>query len=155
MPSYSNNSQGRLLTCSLPMQALFSTVVINYDNTIIQGHRNEPTQNEYFENGKSQVQWPNSKHNTKPSSAVDSAPYIPGRGIPWPETPACFKELNSFHNKQISNYVKDMMQFAHYAGFVQGTAQEMNIPIRWGGDWDMDDDLRDNKFDDLVHFELI
>jgi peptidoglycan L-alanyl-D-glutamate endopeptidase CwlK len=26
--------------------------------------------------------------------------------------------------------------------------------IRWGGDWDMDNDLSDNTFNDLVHFEL-
>jgi len=28
------------------------------------------------------------------------------------------------------------------------------MKIRWGGDWDMDTQTKDNKFDDLVHFEL-
>jgi peptidoglycan L-alanyl-D-glutamate endopeptidase CwlK len=27
--------------------------------------------------------------------------------------------------------------------------------IRWGGDWDGDQDFRDQTFDDLAHFELI
>jgi len=30
----------------------------------------------------------------------------------------------------------------------------MGLKIRWGGDWDMDTQTKDNKFDDLVHFEL-
>jgi len=28
----------------------------------------------------------------------------------------------------------------------------MEIPIRWGGDWDRDHCLSDQSFDDLVHF---
>jgi hypothetical protein len=30
----------------------------------------------------------------------------------------------------------------------------MGIKIRWGGDWDMDTETKDNNFDDLVHFEI-
>jgi hypothetical protein len=30
----------------------------------------------------------------------------------------------------------------------------MDIPLRWGGDWDSDTEVNDNGFDDLVHFEL-
>ena len=29
------------------------------------------------------------------------------------------------------------------------------IPLRWGGDWDVDTELKDNDFDDLPHFELL
>jgi peptidoglycan L-alanyl-D-glutamate endopeptidase CwlK len=35
-----------------------------------------------------------------------------------------------------------------------GVASQMGLKIRWGGDWDMDTQTKDNKFDDLVHFEL-
>ena len=31
----------------------------------------------------------------------------------------------------------------------------MNIKLRWGGDWDRDTQVKDNSFDDLLHFELI
>ena len=34
-------------------------------------------------------------------------------------------------------------------------AKSMGIDIRWGGDWDRDTEVRDNKFDDLVHFEIV
>jgi len=37
---------------------------------------------------------------------------------------------------------------------VMGVAKQMNLPIRWGGDWDMDNDLDDSNFLDLVHFEI-
>jgi len=35
-----------------------------------------------------------------------------------------------------------------------GVASQMGIKIRWGGDWDSDGSVCDNKFNDLVHFEL-
>ncbi len=39
-------------------------------------------------------------------------------------------------------------------GYVMGTAQSLGYPLRWGGDWDADTETNDNRFDDLVHFEL-
>jgi peptidoglycan L-alanyl-D-glutamate endopeptidase CwlK len=40
------------------------------------------------------------------------------------------------------------------AGVVFACASELGMEIRWGGDWDRDGDIRDNKFNDLYHFEL-
>ena len=36
-----------------------------------------------------------------------------------------------------------------------GRAVELGIRLRWGGDWDGDNELRDQTFNDLVHFEVI
>ena len=41
-----------------------------------------------------------------------------------------------------------------FAGFVMGIATGMGIDIRWGGDWNQNDQVKDNKFDDLPHFEV-
>ena len=41
------------------------------------------------------------------------------------------------------------------AGLVLGIAAVFGIKIRWGGDWDSDNDLNDQKFMDLAHFEEI
>ena len=41
------------------------------------------------------------------------------------------------------------------AGVMFACANELNIKIRWGGDWNMNGDIRDNKFNDMYHFELI
>jgi hypothetical protein len=34
-------------------------------------------------------------------------------------------------------------------------AAQMDVKLRWGGDWDQDTQVKDNNFDDLWHFELV
>lgn len=108
---------------------IFNEVVRTFDCTIICGRRGEYEQNEAFIEGRSQLPWPLSKHNQEPSAAVDAAPYP----VDWSD-----RELATF-----------------FAGFVLGMAREMGYTLRWGGDWNGDWKVRDNKFDDLWHFELI
>ena len=48
----------------------------------------------------------------------------------------------------------DKDRFYNFAGLVKGIAISMDIKIRWGGDWDGDNDLKDQTFFDLPHFEL-
>lgn len=150
MASFGSASRGRLNTCDEALQVLFNDVVMKYDCSIIEGHRIKEKQNEYFDKGVSKVRYPYGKHNSFPSQAADVGPYLPNRGIPWPQTPTDWNDRN-----QRNDYIKDMMQFAHFAGYVEGKADAMGIELRWGGDWDRDNDLRDNHFDDLVHFELV
>lgn len=149
MPRYSESSQRRLITASPTLVRLFESVIRYYDNTIIQGWRSASEQLKLFKEGKSKIK-EGGKHNEVPSQAVDSAPYIKGRGIPWPQTP---KDWND--SKQRNAYINDLAQFYHYGGFVQGVAAAEGIDIRWGGDWDRDNDLSDQSFNDLVHFEEV
>jgi peptidoglycan L-alanyl-D-glutamate endopeptidase CwlK len=130
MPKFSKVSQERLTSCHILLQKLFTKVVIFYDCVIVQGYRNQEDQDKAFAEGKSKLKYPQSKHNSNPSMAVDAAPFINGK-IVW-----------------------ETKQVLHFAGFVLGMAAEMGIPLRWGGDWDSDKDLSDNTFNDLVHFEL-
>ena len=37
---------------------------------------------------------------------------------------------------------------------VMGVAGELGIELVWGGNWDRDQELSDNGFDDLPHFQL-
>ncbi len=78
---------------------------------------------------RSKIRWPDGKHNTVPSSAVDVTPYP----VVW----------------------DDRERQTLFAGFVLATAKAMDIDLRWGGDWDRDTEVRDNTFDDLVHFEIV
>ena len=39
-------------------------------------------------------------------------------------------------------------------GMIRGIALQLNVPVRWGGDWDGDGEIKDNSFDDLVHIEI-
>ena len=134
MPSFGKTSETRLRTCDPLLQVLFRVVVLDFDCSIIEGRRSRKRQDFLYKDGKSQLKWPNSKHNAiapQLSKAVDVAPYVKGRGIVWEPGP-CY----------------------YFSGYVLATAKTLGIPVRWGGDWDYDHDVLDQSFNDLVHFEL-
>jgi peptidoglycan L-alanyl-D-glutamate endopeptidase CwlK len=128
MAHFSERSKSKLYTCHKDLQGLFSEVVANFDCTIIEGHRGKDKQDQLYPRF-TQVKFPNSKHNSQPSKAIDVAPYP----IDW----------------------SDYKRMYYFAGYVRCKAEEMDIAIRWGGDWDNDTEVLDNVFNDLVHFELI
>lgn len=129
MPNFSNRSQEKLNSCHIDLQKIFNVVIQNYDCTILEGHRSDEKQDELFRQGKSQLRAGQSKHNQNPSMAVDVAPYP----INW----------------------NDRVKFYHFVGYVKATADQLGIKIRCGADWDNDNDLHDQTFFDLVHFELL
>ena len=137
MPKYSQTSRTRLNTCHPDLQRLFNEVIKYYDCTIACGHRGEAEQNKAFDEGKSKKRYPDSKHNQYPSEAVDAYVY-----------PVIFPSKSS------KNYIKEVARYYYFAGFVKAIAIKMDIPVRWGGDWDGDYDIFDQTFDDLAHFEL-
>ena len=136
MPNFSQKSTDRLKTASFDLQLIFNEVVKYHDCTILEGHRGEVKQNSLFDKGLTQVKWPDGKHNFYPSKAVDVAPY------PIPDNWG-------------ADHWKDLVHFYELASIVKFVAAQKGIPIRWGGDWDSDGDYKDNKFEDLVHYELI
>ena len=127
---FGERSKKHLDTCHPKLVALFNEVITITDCSVIMGHRNKTLQDEALHSGFSTKKWPDGKHNKLPSEAVDV--------IPWPHYG--WKQLDRFY---------------HFAGIVRGVAAMLQIPIRWGGDWDGDFDLNDQTLFDLVHFELI
>ena len=128
MPKFGKTSRKRLNTCDEDLIALFEEVVKYFDCSVLEGHRGKRLQNKYFKEGKSKLKFPEGNHNKKPSTAVDVVPYP----IDW----------------------DDRERMTYFAGFVKGVAAILGVPIRWGGDWNSNNDLKDNNFDDLPHFEL-
>ena len=139
MPSFGKKSRSELETAHPDLQALFNKVVDQYDCSVLQGHRTRQEQDAAFANGNSTLRWPKSKHNTKPSMAVDVVPYP----IDWGNTGTKTEQKKAIN------------RFYHFAGYVLATADSMNIKVRWGGDWDGDKMFTDQKFDDLPHWELL
>lgn len=127
MAQFGKRSKERLATMHPDMQRVLVEVVKHFDCTILEGHRDEARQEKLFLEGKSKVRWPDSKHNKKPSDAADVIPYP----VDW----------------------EDTNRMRLFAGFVLGIAISMGIRLRWGGDWDQDTQVKDNKFNDLPHFE--
>jgi peptidoglycan LD-endopeptidase CwlK len=94
------------------------------------GKRTEEEQNQLFNEGYSECDGYEkiSKHQT--GDAID---------------------LNVFvGSKLIEN--KEML--CVIAGVMFAAAAELNTEIRWGLDWNMNGDIRDNKFNDIYHFEI-
>lgn len=110
-------------------------VIKVYDFSVLCGHRGKVEQTRLFEERKTQVYWPDSKHNKTPSLAVDIAPYP----IDW----------------------KDKGRFLFLAGAVHAVAAlllkqgQISHGIRWGGDWNRNGNFKDQNFFDLPHFELV
>lgn len=130
MPNFGAASLKQLATCDERLQHIFTEVIKAWDCQVLEGKRSAAQQAINVANGASQTV--HSKHVEpvgEPSRAADVAPYP----IKW----------------------NDYNRFYAFAGFVIGTARQMGISLRWGGDWDSDRDFSDQKFNDLVHFELV
>jgi peptidoglycan L-alanyl-D-glutamate endopeptidase CwlK len=140
MPGFGRTSNGRLNTVHDDWKLIMNEVIKKVNCSIFCGFRNKTSQNKAFTDGKSQVRWPDSKHNTFPSLAIDAGPYFPElKNTDW----------------------EDVKAFACFAGYVIATADRLldegkiTHRVRWGGDWDMDGRTLDQKFNDLPHFELV
>ncbi len=97
------------------------------DFKVIEGKRTEARQRQLMVNGKSQTM--NSRHLT--GHAVDCAPLVAGV-IPW----------------------NDRKAFESVSGAMFSAANELGIPLRWGGDWNQNGSSDDERFYDGPHFEL-
>lgn len=135
MPKFGKRSTTNLEEAHKDLQTVFNEVIKYFDCSVIDGHRGEKEQNEAFHKGKSKLKYPQSKHNKEPAMAVDVVPYP----INW----------------------KDVDRMRYFAGYVMGIANLLknrgiiDHALRWGGDWDKDTEVNDNKFQDFPHFELI
>ncbi|HDY89413.1 MAG TPA: M15 family peptidase [bacterium] len=129
MPYLSKRSEGKLITCREELQRICRSVIQYYDFAVIHGYRGRVIQNELYRQGFSKLKFPKSYHNKKLSEAVDLAPYP----IDW----------------------RDTRRFDILAGRMLETADMMGLTLIWGGDWDNDDDLKDQTFNDLGHYQII
>lgn len=136
---YSKISSNRLATCHEDLQTLFREIAQYEDTSILCGHRNELAQTRAFLDGFSKLEYPDSKHNSFPSMAVDAGPYeVQIKDIDW----------------------TDEKSFCVFAGKVLLLAKQLYLDGRishqviWGGDWDSDGRTVDHKFIDMPHFEL-
>jgi peptidoglycan LD-endopeptidase CwlK len=141
MPNqWSNRSQLHYDTLHPDLQVMCDTVLVYHDCSILYGHRDKNTQNSLYNDGKSKLKYPQSKHNALPSEAVDLIPYRKG--------------YNPYGNASEARYG------SYFCGLVLGIADrlyaegEMSMRIRWGGNWSTQRNKPFAKFYDGYHFEL-
>lgn len=135
MAKFGRTSQERLDTCHQDWHMILNYVVRFFDCSILEGHRGLEKQNFYFQKGTSKVKFPNSTHNTEPSLGIDVCPY--------PEI---------YNDKEKCCMLAGWIMAVSRMLYEQGKITHM---VRWGGDWNMNNNLKDQGFFDLVHFELI
>lgn len=129
MPSFSQISTMRLITCHPDIVLLCNEIIKDVDISVLCGHRGQDEQNRAYELGRSTKRWPNSKHNLFPSMAVDIGPYP----IDW-------------DNRD---------RWTMFGGYVLWRAGKLGLNVRWGGDWDSDGDIWEHRFIDMPHFEVV
>lgn len=138
MPKFSRESIKQLETCHPDLQSLAYAAIEIINFKVIQGHRSFKEQQVLYAKGRTkpgkivtQIDGvrKQSKHNADPSTAFDYAPWP----INWDRVD----------------------EFIFQAGVFFTISKQLGIKIRWGGDWDMDHNLYNEKFRDWGHIELI
>ena len=124
MYKFGKRSKQRLKGVDAKLVNVLNELIKIMDVTIIEGLRTQERQNKLVKQGASKTKF--SKHIE--GKAVDVAPYP----IDW----------------------KDRERFHYMGGMIRGIAKQLNVSVRWGGDWDGDGETKDNRFDDLVHVEI-
>ena len=143
MPKFGRKSRGHLETCHPDLQALFNAVIMVVDCSVTCGYRNKADQEKAFSEGNSKVHYPQGKHNSNPSTAVDVYPY-----------PVDFVDLSRYY--YLAGWVLAKAEILRNVG-------EITHKIKWGGNWkglnngkiDFSYNKRKDVLDDLPHFELI
>lgn len=132
---FGTTSRRNLATCHPDLVRILEEGIRLIDFTVTEGHRSRARQQALFDQGLSKARPGYSKHNPMPSMAADLAPHP----IDW----------------------EDRERFTYLAGILVGIAHQLHAEgeikylLRWGGDWDRDGETKDNRFDDLVHVELV
>lgn len=130
MYKYSKSSLDKLDTVHPDLRQLCFILIQIMDVTIIEGVRTPERQTQLVKQGLSKTT--DSKHLKQSdgySHAVDIAPYP----VDW----------------------NDRERFIFMQGIIQGLAKTLGLKIRSGVDWDSDGDIKEHKFFDGPHIELV
>ena len=109
MNTLSKKSIQKLNTCHSDLKRLIKTVALEEKCAVICGFRGRYEQEKAYYDGKSKAKWGMSKHNLKPSQAVDVVP-LP---LDW----------------------NNIERFEKLGRKIMQKADELNINIKWGRDF--------------------
>jgi len=128
MPQFSKKSLQKLATCDPRLQMICHEAIKTIDFTVIYGHRGKEEQDAAYKAKRTQLRWPNSKHNSMPSMAVDIAPV-------------------KYAGKRVWIDWADTGMFLTLVNLVKEIARERKIEIVCGADW--------KSLRDYPHIELV
>lgn len=115
------------------LRAIVDEAIKTVDFRILDATRGRAAQEQAFHLGHSKAHFGDSAHNYVPAVAMDLFPSPYDWDTRKPEVMKAFQ------------FMAQQVMFA---------AQQLKIPLRWGGDWDMDGKQNTTGLVDLPHFEL-
>ncbi len=128
MPSFGKASLDSLAKCHPALQKIANEAIKEIDFKVLDSTRGRIAQTRAYATGKSKAKFGQSAHNYVPAIAFDlfPAPYD------W----------------------NDRESFKKLAAVIMRIAKAQGVPLRWGGDWNMDGDKTTSDAWDMPHFEL-
>lgn len=142
MPTFSKTSLDRLATCDPRLQEVFQDAIKYVDFTVLCGERSQEDQEKAFAEGNTKVHFPNSRHNSHPSKAVDAIP-----------CPIEWIDLKGM-DKDTVHKARYMIGQALFAGLVIGLGASKGYKITWGGDWNRNFIIEAGDDWDRPHFQI-
>lgn len=133
MGRFGKQSLAQRATLHPKLQKVLDLAITRIEFVIVEGHRNKAGQDKAYAKGLTKVRWPHGKHNKVISEAADVAPYP----LDW------------------SDKSKAIERFVFLQGVIYSCAKELGIEIRQGLDWNSNQDMRDEKFRDYPHVEVV
>ncbi|KRA63139.1 MULTISPECIES: M15 family metallopeptidase [Rhizobium/Agrobacterium group] len=128
MPVFGAASMKNLEKCHASLKLIATEAIKEIDFRVLDSTRGRDAQNRAFQTGKSKAKFGQSAHNYVPAIAFDLFPFP----YDW----------------------NDRKAFTKLATIIMRIAKEKGIPLRWGGDWNMDGDKTTSDAWDMPHFEL-
>ena len=150
---YSKQSLAILEQADPRLQRVFFTAADYVDTTILEAYRSPEKQNLLLAQGRTTLGGGHSKHNVMPSLAIDACPYYRGFGRLVASQAQIEDIAEATKITRHEATVRVMQQFGEWAGRILQVADELSIPLRWGGRWSHRL-AWETKFHDLFHFEL-
>lgn len=117
-----------------------------HDFKVNETYRDKAAQEAAFARGATKLHFPHGNHNQLPSKAMDLFPFVGGVFIGFPD---------EGRSQQSEANARCKAQWCYFGGLVLGTAASLGIALRWGHDWNQDDNLFNQSFVDAPHFELV
>jgi len=127
MYKFSKRSLSAIKELHPKLQAVVNEAIKTVDFTVLDARRGKIEQERAYRAGNSKARFGESAHNYSPAIAFDFVTYP----LTWNEE-----------------------KYKPIAKAILAAAKKLNVPIRWGADWDMDGKWSDEKFLDWGHFEL-
>lgn len=129
MATFDKGSAERLARAHPLLQKLMNEAIKKTPFVILDSQRGKAAQELAFRQKRTKAHFGNSAHNWAPSIALDVCP-LP---VNWKNT-------------------KPFVVLAQQV--ILPLANAMQIPIRWGGDWNMNGNIHDESFVDMPHYEM-